>query len=675
MLLFFAAASHAAPAKAEKTLEELFRERSWGAMSKLYASLSSPKPKEHALMANAMRIQNKWAEAVVIIEKNSASFPESIRPYADMTLLLGYEKLNRNKEALKISERLWSSAPKELKYYIASAQLRLLKDAEPLKKQAALNRMLQTADTKERRIYVLSRIISLPGDRNSQALELLGLQAGNKAAATILFKHKKPWPIPVKIALGVYAHTVKDDASAINYLASIPLNTANGRKAAYYRAWSLFRKQRSSEALELWSYLALNGNSWSEASVRRIGTMAEKPGAEKEKSIEVLKQTVEKRSGKVQARAMLLLSKYLDEKEKVKLEDNLIQAHPDTVYAFKVLWKRGWSCFDSKDFTGSIYWWEKAYAPSIDSYRKARILYWLAYAQKAAGQTQESGKTLKTLARNHPLSIYTFMSSPEAIKILPGGDPSLKSSPIELEHWGFIVYARLKLSRPGASVKELYRSLELSRWLGLAETYQQARLLTGMFTSGTTMYRNDLEALYPRPFKKYVDDSCKAYNIENNFMWSIMRQESAFKPQATSWVGASGLMQLMPATAKGEAKRIGLKKYDIYNIKDNILMGASHIAWLKKSFAREDWIMAAYNAGSGNARKWLAEGRDSMAPDRWIEEVRFDETCDYVQKVSGNLAVYRMLYDAETTSGDDVSVQNSEEDSEGEDDEKEENAE
>ena len=134
-------------------------------------------------------------------------------------------------------------------------------------------------------------------------------------------------------------------------------------------------------------------------------------------------------------------------------------------------------------------------------------------------------------------------------------------------------------------------------------------------------------------------------------------------------------MQLMPATAKGEAKRIGLKKYDIYNIKDNILMGASHIAWLKKSFAREDWIMAAYNAGSGNARKWLAEGRDSMAPDRWIEEVRFDETCDYVQKVSGNLAVYRMLYDAETTSGDDVSVQNSEEDSEGEDDEKEENAE
>ena len=54
--------------------------------------------------------------------------------------------------------------------------------------------------------------------------------------------------------------------------------------------------------------------------------------------------------------------------------------------------------------------------------------------------------------------------------------------------------------------------------------------------------------------------------------------------------------------------------------------------------------MAAYNAGSGNARKWLKDGRDSLEPDRWIEEVRFGETCDYVQKVSGNLAVYRMLY-------------------------------
>ena len=186
--------------------------------------------------------------------------------------------------------------------------------------------------------------------------------------------------------------------------------------------------------------------------------------------------------------------------------------------------------------------------------------------------------------------------------------------------------------------------MKLARWLGLEDAYDQARRLTGLMTSGTTLYRSDLEALYPRPFRAQVEKACKTYGVEDHLVWAVMRQESAFKPRATSRAGASGLMQLMPGTAKGEAKRMGLKQYNIYDVTDNIAMGASHLAWLAKSFAREDWIMAAYNAGSGNARKWLKDGRDSLEPDRWIEEVRFGETCDYVQKVSGNLAVYRMLY-------------------------------
>ena len=89
-------------------------------------------------------------------------------------------------------------------------------------------------------------------------------------------------------------------------------------------------------------------------------------------------------------------------------------------------------------------------------------------------------------------------------------------------------------------------------------------------------------------------------------------------------------MQLMPGTARGEAKRMGLKKYNIYDIKDNISMGASHLSWLGKSFAREDWVMAAYNAGSGNARKWFGDGRDVLEPDRWLtrsEERRVGKEC------------------------------------------------
>ena len=88
--------------------------------------------------------------------------------------------------------------------------------------------------------------------------------------------------------------------------------------------------------------------------------------------------------------------------------------------------------------------------------------------------------------------------------------------------------------------------------------------------------------------------------------------------------------------------------------------------WMSRSFAREDWVMAAYNAGSGNARKWLRDGRDVLEPDRWIEEVRFNETCDYVQKVSGNLAVYRMLYGGAETAKKGKSASPSSEDAEEE---------
>ncbi|MDR3264640.1 MAG: lytic transglycosylase domain-containing protein [Synergistaceae bacterium] len=150
-----------------------------------------------------------------------------------------------------------------------------------------------------------------------------------------------------------------------------------------------------------------------------------------------------------------------------------------------------------------------------------------------------------------------------------------------------------------------------------------------------------------------VDAACKKYGVENNFVWAVMRQESAFRPDAVSHAGASGLMQLMPGTAKDEAKRIGLQKYDIRDVADNIGMGTSHLARLGQSFARADRIMAAYNAGSGNARKWLADGKQDLTPDLWIEQVRFDETCDYVQKVSGNLEVYRLLYKTEKVVSED----------------------
>ena len=101
----------------------------------------------------------------------------------------------------------------------------------------------------------------------------------------------------------------------------------------------------------------------------------------------------------------------------------------------------------------------------------------------------------------------------------------------------------------------------------------------------------------------------------------------------------------MPGTAAGEAKALGMKKYSLYDPEDNITMGTAHIARLLKSFSRAEHAVAAYNAGGGSARRWL-DGRKDLPLDEWIEAVAYEETNDYVQKVMGNLAVYRALYGA-----------------------------
>ena len=647
------AAARAKPAAAKKApakkvpasqMFDLFWRRSWDAMEAQYRK-GKPTARDHALMANAYRLQNKWREAVAVLDAHIGEFPASVRPYAEMTRLLGCEQLKRTKEARELAERLWKSAPQDLKYYVALAQYRLVREGQDARaKEAALLRMLQAAGTADRRIYALTRLVALPGNRADSALKLLELQPSNKAAASVLAKQKNP-AAAARVALGVYAHLTGDNKGAVEHLAPIALNAAGGRKAAYYRAWSLSRLKQNQDALNLWGKLAVTGNAWGESAVRRIAALAKDKGM-REGCLAVLERVVRERRGNIQARAILSLIDLLgkdQQKRRDALGNQILQSFPNTTYAFNILWRRGWKNLEAGNAAEAARLWKLADAPNVSAQRRARILYWLSHAQRAAGQKAEADKTLALLKRRYPLTIYGLLTK-QPLKVLDGEDPALALGPSELEQWGFVQYARLRLSRPRATAKELYRALKLSRWLGLDETYAEARRLETLISSGTTFYRTGLEALYPRPFRAQVEAAAKEYNVEDNFVWAIMRQESAFQPSAKSHAGASGLMQLMPGTAKDESRRAGLETYDIMDVNDNIRLGTSHLNTLSKSFSRKEWIMAAYNAGGGNARKWMRDGGDKLALDRWIEAIRFEETCGYVQRVSANLEIYRLLY-------------------------------
>lgn len=130
---------------------------------------------------------------------------------------------------------------------------------------------------------------------------------------------------------------------------------------------------------------------------------------------------------------------------------------------------------------------------------------------------------------------------------------------------------------------------------------------------------------------------------------AITRQESSFDPAAVSVSGARGLMQLMPATAQDIAKRLGLP-YSLARLTSdpsyNLQMGSYYIGRRMDDFQNPMLAIAAYNAGAGNVRKWIAAmGDPRMGGDAidWLEMIPFAETRDYVQRVVENAVVYSLI--------------------------------
>jgi peptidoglycan lytic transglycosylase len=142
-----------------------------------------------------------------------------------------------------------------------------------------------------------------------------------------------------------------------------------------------------------------------------------------------------------------------------------------------------------------------------------------------------------------------------------------------------------------------------------------------------------------------------AYSRHWAFAHGIIRQESSFERTAVSHAGARGLMQLMPGTARQAASRVG-ESYGLGRLTDdpqyNILLGNHHLDQLMGEWGGNAVLVAAaYNAGSGNVRRWIAANGDPRMPGtdvlRWIEDIPFSETRNYVQRVIENAVVYDMI--------------------------------
>ena len=163
-------------------------------------------------------------------------------------------------------------------------------------------------------------------------------------------------------------------------------------------------------------------------------------------------------------------------------------------------------------------------------------------------------------------------------------------------------------------------------------------------TSDRTRNEINMAQRFPTPFRKEMQARSRELGVDAAYVYGLIRQESRFVMDARSHVGASGLMQIMPATARWTARKIGIP-YTQEMITDrdlNLRLGTQYLRLVLDDFEGSQVLAAAaYNAGPGRPRRWR-EGPQLEAAV-WAENVPFSETRDYVKKVLSNAIFYSAL--------------------------------
>ncbi len=216
-----------------------------------------------------------------------------------------------------------------------------------------------------------------------------------------------------------------------------------------------------------------------------------------------------------------------------------------------------------------------------------------------------------------------------------------------------------------ASEPAIKRAVELQRldmrweakaeWAWATRNYDDKKLLAAaeyalrqkwydiaIITADNTKQMHNFNLRYPTPYRDLIRSSASDEHLDEAWVYGLTRQESRFMHYAKSGVGAAGLMQLMPATAKWAAKRMGLDGYQndmIHDLSTNIQIGTYYMRHtLDLMGGQAVMATAAYNAGPSRAKRWVDS--EPLEAAIYIESIPFSETRNYVQKVMANAYIY-----------------------------------
>jgi soluble lytic murein transglycosylase len=283
-------------------------------------------------------------------------------------------------------------------------------------------------------------------------------------------------------------------------------------------------------------------------------------------------------------------------------------------------------------------------------------VYWSGRAMKAAGRVDEAQVQFQLIANQ--TNFYGQLALEELGRKITIPPRPLQPTDAELvliaENQGFrraLKFLDLNLRAEGSREWnwELRKMTERQHF-SVAEFARQNNVLDRMVsTSEHTRIEMDFTQRYPTPFHDIMHPATKVLGLDKAWVYGLIRQESRFIMNARSYVGAQGLMQIMPNTAKYVARKIGMDGFvprQANQIDTNITLGTNYLNLIYNDLDESEVLAtAAYNAGPSRPRTWRASLTRPLEGAIFTECIPFTETREYVRNVLSNATYYAAMFE------------------------------
>ena len=380
------------------------------------------------------------------------------------------------------------------------------------------------------------------------------------------------------------------------------------------------------------------------------------------------------------AEAMLERAELLDRLDSAASAEatraTLLKQYPDSEAAAQIRLRNARRAADQGDLTQAVSWGRDVlkYSPATEAVAEAG--FWVGQWGRQMGQGAIAQTALEQVIGTHPESYYAWRAAvalgwdvgdfktvrskipvvaPPTRRIpLPlGSDPLqelylLGQDQAAWERWQTEFVNRQDPSPQEQFVDGLMRQSQGDYLDGI---YQVASLADGSTPEKQQAFaelgqRPDYwHGVYPFPYANLIQTWAAQRQINPLLVVALIRQESRFSPKIRSAVGATGLMQVMPDTARWIKQSTGLDGYDLTDPEDSIQLGTWYLDHTHAEYNNHSlFAVASYNAGPGNVAKWIQRGGYSDADD-FAEKIPFPETKGYIRSVFGGYWNYLRLYD------------------------------